>query len=53
VAAPGLKRTGEIDPCISPPILYSTYNDSDFRLGLKAAQTTLAAIAALAEMTVK
>ncbi|MGH8099682.1 MAG: peptidase M28, partial [Chthoniobacterales bacterium] len=31
-----------------PTDLYSTYNDSDFRLGLNAAQTTLAAIARLA-----
>jgi hypothetical protein len=31
-----------------PTDLYSTYNDKDFRLGLNAAQTTLAAIAGLA-----
>jgi hypothetical protein len=31
-----------------PTDLYSTYNDSDFRLGLNAAQTTLAAVAQLA-----
>ncbi len=31
-----------------PTDLYSTYNDNDFRLGLNAAQTTLAAIARLA-----
>ncbi len=30
-----------------PTDLYSTYNDDDFRLGLNAAQTTLAAIAQL------
>jgi hypothetical protein len=30
-----------------PTDLYSTYNDNDFRLGLNAAQTTLAAIAQL------
>jgi hypothetical protein len=30
-----------------PTDLYSTYNDKDFRLGLNAAQTTLAAIAQL------
>jgi hypothetical protein len=30
-----------------PTDLYSTYNDKDFRLGLNAAQTTLAAIAGL------
>jgi hypothetical protein len=27
--------------------VYATYNDKDFRLGLNAAQTTLAAIALL------
>ncbi len=31
-----------------PTDLYTTYNDKDFRLGLNAAQTTLAAIAQLA-----
>ena len=31
-----------------PSDLYATYNDKDFRLGLNAAQTTLAAIAQLA-----
>jgi hypothetical protein len=31
-----------------PTDLYSTYNDDDFRLGLNAAQTTLAALAQLA-----
>jgi hypothetical protein len=30
-----------------PTDLYSTYSDDDFRLGLNAAQTTLAAIAKL------
>ena len=34
-----------------PTDLYRTYTDDDFRLGLNAAQTTLAAIAALAEAT--
>jgi hypothetical protein len=32
---------------------YSTYSDKDFRLGLNAAQTTLAAIAQLAGATLK
>jgi hypothetical protein len=36
-----------------PTDLYSTYNDRDFRLGLNAAQTTLAATAKLAGATVK
>jgi hypothetical protein len=37
------------DPQWHQPIdLYSTYNDQDFRLGLNAAQTTLAAMAKLA-----
>jgi hypothetical protein len=36
-----------------PTDLYSTYNDKDFRLGLNAAQTTLAAAAKLAGATVK
>ena len=35
-----------------PTDLFRTYGDDDFRLGLNAAQTTLAAIAALAEATV-
>ena len=34
-----------------PTDLYSTYTDADFRLGLNAAQTTLAAIAELAGAT--
>ena len=42
------------DPQWHQPIdLYSTYNDKDFRLGLNAAQTTLAATAQLAGATVK
>ena len=36
-----------------PTDVYSTYNDKDFRLGLNAAQTTLAATAKLAGATVK
>lgn len=36
-----------------PTDLYTTYNDKDFRLGLNAAQTTLAAAAELAGATVK
>jgi Peptidase family M28 len=36
-----------------PTDVYSTYNDKDFRLGLNAAQTTLAAIAGLVGATVK
>jgi hypothetical protein len=36
-----------------PSDLYSTYNDSDFRLGLNAAQTTLGALAELAGVTLK
>jgi hypothetical protein len=36
-----------------PSDVYSTYSDKDFRLGLNAAQTTLAAIAQLAGATVK
>jgi hypothetical protein len=36
-----------------PTDLYSTYNDKDFRLGLNAAQTTLAALAGLLGATVK
>ena len=35
-----------------PTDLYRTYSDDDFRLGLNAAQTTLAAIAGLAEATI-
>ncbi|MEO7367220.1 MAG: M20/M25/M40 family metallo-hydrolase [Gemmatimonadaceae bacterium] len=35
-----------------PTDLYSTYSDKDFRLGLNAAQTTLAAIAQLSGATV-
>jgi hypothetical protein len=42
------------DPQWHQPIdLYSTYNDKDFRLGLNAAQTTLAATAKLAGATMK
>jgi hypothetical protein len=36
-----------------PTDLYATYNDKDFRLGLNAAQTTLAAAAQLAGATLK
>ena len=36
-----------------PTDLYATYNDADFRLGLNAAQTTLAALAGLVGATVK
>jgi Peptidase family M28 len=36
-----------------PTDLYSTYNDKDFRLGLNAAQTTLAATAKLAGASLK
>jgi hypothetical protein len=36
-----------------PTDLYATYNDKDFRLGLNAAQTTLAATAHLAGASVK
>jgi hypothetical protein len=36
-----------------PTDVYATYNDKDFRLGLNAAQTTLAAAAKLAGATVK
>jgi len=36
-----------------PTDLYATYNDKDFRLGLNAAQTTLAATAQLSGATVK
>jgi hypothetical protein len=35
-----------------PTDVFTTYSDDDFRLGLNAAQTTLAAIAALAGATV-
>ncbi len=36
-----------------PTDLYATYNDKDFRLGLNAAQTTLAALAGLVGATIK
>jgi len=36
-----------------PTDLYATYDDADFRLGLNAAQTTLAALAGLVGATVK
>jgi hypothetical protein len=36
-----------------PTDLYATYDDKDFRLGLNAAQTTLAAVARLAGATVQ
>ena len=36
-----------------PSDVYTTYSDKDFRLGLNAAQTTLAAVAQLAGTTVK
>ena len=36
-----------------PTDLYTTFSDKDFRLGLNAAQTTLAAVAQLAGATVK
>src|SRR5216110_3662438 len=36
-----------------PTDLYSTYTDKDFRLGLNAAQTTLAALAGLVGATIK
>ena len=36
-----------------PTDVYATYNDKDFRLGLNAAQTTLAATAQLAGVTVR
>ena len=36
-----------------PTDVYATYNDKDFRLGLNAAQTTLAAIAGLTVTTIK
>ncbi len=35
-----------------PTDLYSTFTDDDFRLGLNAGQTTLAAIAELAGATI-
>ncbi|MCY4075316.1 MAG: peptidase M28, partial [Acidobacteria bacterium] len=35
-----------------PTDLYVTYTDDDFRLGLNAAQTTLAAVAELAGATI-
>src|SRR5947209_68336 len=37
----------------APTDLYATYDDADFRLGLNAAQTTLAALAGLTGATVK
>ena len=36
-----------------PTDLYATYDDADFRLGLNAAQTTLAALAGLTGATLK
>ena len=36
-----------------PTVVYATYSDKDFRLGLYAAQTTLAAIAQLTGATLK
>ena len=36
-----------------PTDVYTTYNDADFRLGLNAAQTTLAALAGLTGATLK
>ena len=36
-----------------PTDVYATYNDKDFRLGLNAAQTTLAAVAGLTVATIK
>ena len=36
-----------------PTDVYVTYSDKDFRLGLNAAQTTLAALAGLVEATLK
>src|SRR6184192_3015439 len=36
-----------------PTDLYATYSDKDFRLGLNAAQTTLAAVAGLVGATIK
>jgi hypothetical protein len=36
-----------------PTDLYATFSDKDFRLGLNAAQTTLAAVAQLAGATVR
>src|SRR5437764_2242921 len=42
------------DPNLHQPTdLYATYGDKDFRLGLNAAQTTLAALAGLAGATIK
>ena len=38
---------------VFPTDLYATYDDADFRLGLNAAQTTLAALAGLVGATVK
>jgi hypothetical protein len=36
-----------------PTDIFATYNDKDFRLGLNAAQTTLAAVAELAGANLK
>src|SRR6266581_8306650 len=36
-----------------PTDVYTTYNDADFRLGLNAAQTTLAALAGLVGATIR
>ena len=36
-----------------PTDVYTTYSDKDFRLGLNAAQTTLAAVAKLAGASVR
>ena len=36
-----------------PTDLFRTYSDKDFRLGLNAAQTTLAAVAQLAGATIR
>ena len=36
-----------------PTDVYVTYGDKDFRLGLNAAQATLAALAGLVEATIK
>ena len=43
-----------VDEQPTPPSnLYATYDDKDFRLGLNAAETTLAAVAKLAGAGVK
>jgi len=53
------KRTGNADRSRveshwhQPTDRYSTYSDKDFRLGLNAAQTTLAAVAQLAGAALK